>query len=227
MQLTTVLSQMPFFSGLSEEQLSGLAAIAVKKDVGRGQIIFYESAPAEGFYIVLSGRVKIYKTGPDGREAIIHLYGSGETFGEVAVFQNSSFPAHSEAVEKSSLAFFPRKGLLDCIAKDPALALAMLGAMSMKLRMFTKQVEALTLHEAPQRLASYLLYTSEEKNGAVTFKLDVSKGLLAGMLGTARETLSRTLSKMADRGLVSVEGRQITIEDMAALEDLAEGEIVL
>jgi len=127
----------------------------------------------------------------------------------------------------STLSFFPRKGLLDCIAKDPALALAMLCAMSKKLRMFTKQVEALTLHEAPQRLASYLLYTSEEKDGAVTFKLDVSKGLLAGMLGTARETLSRTLSKMADRGLVSVEGRQITIEDMAALEDLAEGEIVL
>lgn len=167
MQLTTVLSQMPFLAD-SEEQLSELAAIAVKRCRTRTNY-FYESAPAEGFYIVLSGRVKIYKTGPDGREAIIHLYGSGETFGEVAVFQNSSFPAHSEAVEKSTLAFFPRKGLLDCIAKDPALALAMLGAMSMKLRMFTKQVEALTLHEAPQRLASYLLYTSEEKDGAVTF----------------------------------------------------------
>ncbi|MCG8533305.1 MAG: Crp/Fnr family transcriptional regulator [Desulfovibrionales bacterium] len=227
MQLPRVLSQMPYFNGLSEEQLGRLAAIAVTKEVSRGQIIFYESAPAEGFYIVLSGRVKIYKTGPDGREAIMHLYGSGETFGEVAVFQNSSFPAHSEAVEKTQLAFFPRKGLLACLEQDPALALAMLASMSKKLRMFTKQVEALTLHEAPQRLASYLLYTSEEKDGARTFKLDVSKGLLAGMLGTARETLSRTLSKMADRGLVSVEGRQITIEDMTTLEELAAGEIVL
>ena len=227
MQLTTVLSGMPLFNGLTQEQLGELASIAVKKDASRGQIIFYESAPAEGFYIVMSGRVKIYKTGPDGREAIIHLYGKGETFGEVAVFQNSTFPAHSEAVEKSVLLFFPRKALLECIANDPALALAMLAGMSKKLRQFTKQVEALTLHEAPQRLASYLLFTSEEKDGAVTFKLDVSKGLLAGMLGTARETLSRTLSKMADKGLVSVEGRQITIIDMAALEDLAEGEIVL
>ena len=141
----------------------------------------------------------------------------------MAVFQGATFPANAVTVEKSRLIFLPRQSLIERISQDPALALNMLGALSTRLRQFTNKIEALTLQETPQRLAAYLINASDLQNGKDTVTLDVAKGLLAGMLGTARETLSRTLSKLAEQQVVSVQGREITILDRASLEALAEG----
>lgn len=223
MNIHTLLATAPLFTGLTNAQLEALAAIAVDKTYDRGQMIFFENSPAEGFYIVGKGKVKIYKSAPDGREAVLHVFGPGEPFGEVAVFQGGTFPAHAIAVEASRLIFLPRQALVERIGSDATLALNMLGALSMRLRQFTQKIEALTLQETPQRLAAYLISASDLQNGKDTITLSVAKGLLAGMLGTARETLSRTLSKLADQGIVSVQGREITILDREALEALAEG----
>ncbi len=193
-----IIERLPLFDGLSDAQLEGLAGIVVDRRVDKGQMIFFESSPAEGFYVVAEGRVKIFKTAPDGREAVMHVMGPGETFGEVAVFQGGTFPAHAMAVENARVLFLPRKGLVDR-----------------------------TLHETPQRLAAYLLHASELKGDADTFRLDMAKGVLAGMLGTARETLSRCLGKLAERGAVSVDGREVTIVDRDYLQALADGDETL
>ncbi len=222
-----IIERLPLFDGLSDAQLEGLAGIVVDRRVDKGQMIFFESSPAEGFYVVAEGRVKIFKTAPDGREAVMHVMGPGETFGEVAVFQGGTFPAHAMAVENARVLFLPRKGLVDRITRDPTLAMNMLAALSRKLRVFTTKVESLTLHETPQRLAAYLLHASELKGDADTFRLDMAKGVLAGMLGTARETLSRCLGKLAERGAVSVDGREVTIVDRDYLQALADGDETL
>ncbi len=223
MENSLFLGRIPLFSGLSEAQLESMATIAVDRPVDKGQMIFFEGTQAEGLYIMLEGRVKIYKSAPDGREAVMHVFGAGEPFGEVAVFQNDRFPANAMAVEKGRVLFLPRQGIVDRIERDPSLAMNMLAALSRKLRMFTRQVEALTLKEIPQRLAAYLLHTSARKNNADSIKLDVSKSLLAGMLGTARETLSRALAKLTESGAIRMDGRMIVIEDREFLTALAEG----
>jgi len=223
MFVKTVIANLPLFNGLTDAQLEGLASIIVDKPYEKGELIFFEGTPAKGFYVVAKGHVKIYKSAPDGREAVLHVFGPGEPFGEVAVFQGGTYPAHAVTVEKSRLLFLPREALVSRIASDPTLALNMMGALSSRLRQFAGKIEALTLKETPQRLAAYLVTASELKDGADSFMLDIAKGLLAGMLGTARETLSRALTKMADEGLVRVDGRQITILDRPSLEALASG----
>lgn len=223
MFVRNVIENLALFNGLTDAQLEGLASVIVDKPYEKGEMIFFEGTPAKGFYVVAQGHVKIYKSAPDGREAVLHVFGPGEPFGEVAVFQGGTFPAHAVTVEKSRLLFLPRDGLVSRISSDPALALNMLAALSSRLRQFAGKIEALTLKETPQRLAAYLLSASELKDGADSFTLDIAKGLLAGMLGTARETLSRALTKMADEGVVRVEGRLITILDRPSLEALASG----
>ncbi len=217
------LEGIPLFSSLTPGQRQELASVCVTARCAKGQIFFVEGEEAGGVYIMLEGKVKIYRSAPDGREAVLHVFGPGEPFGEVAVFQGGKFPATAMCVEAGKSLFLPRTALIERITCDPALALNMLASLSRRLRAFVAKVETLTLMETPQRLAAYLLLTSEEQGGTDTLLLDVSKVLLAGMLGTARETLSRTLARMVEQGAIRVEGRTVHLEDRAFLEGLVQG----
>jgi len=110
------------------------------------------------------------------------------------------------------------------IREEPSLALNMLAVLSMRLRRFAGLIESLSLKEVPGRLAAYLLYMSEKEKNARELKLDISKGQLAGLLGTIPETLSRILNKMSRIQLIKSDGSVITILDRTALEELAAGE---
>jgi CRP/FNR family transcriptional regulator, dissimilatory nitrate respiration regulator len=217
------MARTPLFSGLSREDLNQIGGIAQQRDYKRGQAIFWDGDPGIGFYVVANGKVKIYKTSADGKEQILHIYGPGHPFGEVPVFSGNRFPANAQALEKSRLLFFPRKDFIQLIAGQPSLALNMLAVLSMRLRQFTVQVENLSLKEVPARLASYLVYLSEEQAGAEVVDLPISKGQLASLLGTIPETLSRIFNRMGQQRLISVEGSRIGLLNRHALEDLAVG----
>ncbi len=218
-----VLTHTPLFGGLSEEQLGQIGKIAVLKQYKRAEAIFWDGDPGNGFYVVLEGRVKIFKTSADGKEQILHIYGPGNPIGEVPVFSGNRFPANAQAIEKSRLLFFPRKDFIDLITCQPSLALNMLAVLSMRLRQFTVQIENLSLKEVPSRLASYLVYLSSEHNGATVVELPISKGQLASLLGTIPETLSRIFNKMTQHELIAVEASSISLKNRQALEDLAVG----
>ena len=152
------------------------------------------------------------------------MFGPGEPFGEVAVFAGQRFPAHAEAVQKSRLLFFSRKAFINLIAGNPSLALNMLAVLSMRLRKFTELIEGLSLKEVPGRLAAHLLLLSRNLEDAEELTLDISKGQLAGLLGTIPETLSRILARMAGQGYIELKGtRGIGLLDKEGLEDLASG----
>jgi len=212
------LPTIPFFAGLSERQQTDMLAGGVSRRVEKGQAIFLDGDRATGFYIVLSGRVKIYKLGPDGKEQILHVFGPGEPFGEVPTFADAVFPAHAEAVENTRLLFFSRENFIRQIRRDPDLAMGMLATLSRRLLHMTRLVESLSLQNVSTRLAAYLIKLSEDQRQAATVELDINKGQLAGLLGTVPETLSRALNRLTNRGLIKVEGRRITILDRAGLQ---------
>lgn len=216
-----VMSETPLFGGLSVEQLEKIKRIAVAKSYDRGQPVFWEGDEGTGFYIVVNGKVKVYKVSPEGKEQILHIYGPGQPFGEVPVFTGEHFPASAQAVVKSRLLFFPRQGFIDLITANPSLALNMLAVLSMRLRQFTMQVENLSLKEVPGRLATYLIYLSREQGNTSTVTLPVSKGQLASLLGTIPETLSRIFNKMSSQGLIEVKGSDIHLLQMEGLQELA------
>jgi len=215
------LAITPLFNGLSREQLDEVGAIAISRQYKRGESIFLEGDVADGFYIVADGQVKIYKTSMDGKEQILHIYGPGNPFGEVPVFSGSRFPANAQALVKSRILFLPRNAFVRLIADHPSLSMNMLGELSMRLRQFTVQIESLSLKEVPSRLASYLIYLSEEQQSPERVTLEISKGQLASLLGTIPETLSRIFAKMSAQKLIRVDSKVIDLLDPVGLEDLS------
>jgi len=217
------ISSIPLFNGLSENQVAGLAGIVSEKVFSRGQSIFCEGEDGHGFYVVASGRVKVFKMSPDGREQILHILGAGELFGEVPVFAGNRFPANAEAMEDSRAFYFRRDSLIGLIEKNPSIALGMLAVLSMRLRTFTSLIDDLSLKEVPGRLASYLLYLSRREKNSSCLDLDITKGQLASLLGTIPETLSRILAKMSGQGFIECDGPKIKITDRKCLEEVASG----
>ncbi|WP_319588904.1 Crp/Fnr family transcriptional regulator [uncultured Desulfobulbus sp.] len=214
-----LLAHSLLFSGLPAEQLQEIAQICVSKRYTKGEAIFFEGDPGIGFYMVASGKVKIFKMSFDGKEQILHIFGPGEPFGEVPVFHGSPFPANAETLAESEVLFFPRTEFVGLITANPSLALNMLAVLAMRLRRFATQIENLTLKEVPGRLASYLHYLMEEQQRQDKVVLDIPKGQLASLLGTSSETLSRIFSKMTEEGLIRVEGKTIFILDSERLKE--------
>ena len=222
MDIIDQLSSSSFFKGLPNEQLKSLSSIVLDKKVEKGQLIFSEGEEGIGFFIVTRGRIKVFKSSPEGKEQILHIFGPGEPFGEVPVFEGKSFPASAEALEKGRLLFFPRYAFIDQIRKNPDFGLNMLAIMSKRLRVFTRLIEDLSLKEVPGRLAAYLLHLRDLKGGEDELELDISKAQLASILGTIPETLSRILGRLKRRGIIDTTGVRVRILDTGALERLAE-----
>ena len=220
-QKTDIIARTPLFNGLPENQLVEISRIAVDRFFSKGETIFTEGDNGVGFFIVNKGLVKIYKVSSEGKEQILHIFGPGEPIGEVPVFTGHPFPASSEALIKTHLFFFPREAFINLIARNSSLSLNMLAVLSKRLHQFTVQIESLSLKEVPGRLATYLIYLSEEQQTETSVTLTIPKGQLASLLGTIPETLSRIFSKMSDQNLIAVNGRLIKLIDRARLEMLA------
>lgn len=223
MNITSVIAAIPLFEGLTEQQCESLGAIAVRRNYSREQSFFSEGDDSNGFYIILSGKVKIFKLSPEGKEQILHIMGPGEPFGEAAVFAGEHFPACARTLAESKVLFFPRLSFVELITKNPSLSLNMLAFLSRRLRRLTSLVEDLSLKEVPGRLAAYLLYSGKHINDPDLIELGISKNQLAGLLGTIPETLSRILKRMSKEKLIKAGAHQIQILDRPGLIELSEG----
>ena len=211
------LPNIPLFQGLAEEQMGQLSTLAFHRTVPRGNQVFFEGDKAVGFFILLSGRVKISKLSPEGKEQILHLIGPGDPFGEVPMFAGGFFPANAVAMEDTELLFFSRERFMELIGRHPTLAMNMLGFLSQRLIHLTQLVENLSLKEVHERLAAYLLHVSDMQNSE-TVRLDINKGQLASLLGTIPETLSRILTRLHNDELIEVSGRIIRIKNRQGLQ---------
>jgi len=216
-----IITNAALFNGLPPEQVEKISQIAVDKFFEKGDMIFTEGDDGKGFYIAVTGLVKIFKASPDGKEQILHIFSPGEPFGEVPVFTGQPFPASAQTLLKSHLLFFPRNAFTHLVSNNPSLALNMLAILSRRLRMFANQIESLSLKEVPGRLATYLIYLADEQKNKAFVTLDIPKGQLASLLGTIPETLSRIFTRMTDQKLIQVNGRHIAIIDFEELKALA------
>ena len=151
----------PIFSSLPKKYMDKLEIISQIRKYPAGKTIFIENDPGTGFYGIMDGKVKIFKISSFGKEHILHIFGQGEIFAEVAVFAGQNFPANAMALEESVLTFFPRDRFKALLADNPDLSLSMLGLMSMRLRQLVGKVEELSLKEVPARLATHFLLLRE------------------------------------------------------------------
>jgi len=220
--LVDFLNDTQIFQGLPEAQLLAVAQLARLRSYDKGEIIFHQGDEGNGFFIVRSGRVKVFKISASGREQILHIFEAGAHFAEVPAFDGDRFPASAAPLETTELLFFPRQLFLEVLEQNPALAINLLKSFARHLRLFSRLVDNLSLREVPGRLAVYLLSLSDRAGHRSEVELDLSKGQLAAMLGTIPETLSRVFHKLSREGTIAVEGSKITLLDLDALRQLAQ-----
>lgn len=223
MDPVAIIRRSMLFAGLSDEDITRIADITASRAFKRGQIIFSEGEPASAFYLVVYGRVKVFKVSPEGKEQVLHIINVAEPFGEVPVFSGTRFPANATALEDCQTLVFPRSSFLELLKREPSLAMNMLSLLSKRLLSFARLVEELSLKEVPARLASYVLYLRDKAGGGREVELDIPKNVLSALLGSVPETVSRVLNRMAAEGLIGVEGRRIVILDLKGIEDYASG----
>lgn len=216
------------FQDLSFAEVAALARAGHLEHCDRRETIFREGEPANGFYALLRGQVKIYKLSPDGREQVLRIVRRGETFAEAAALSRGAYPASAEALAPSEVAFFPIERFQEVLAHSPGLALNIILTLCKLLRGFSQLVDELALREVSARVAKYLLDLAARAQAAGAsadaVRLDLPKWVLASRLGTVSETLSRTFAKLRQRGLIEVEGSHVRILDRPGLESVSAGE---
>ncbi|MFO7983180.1 MAG: Crp/Fnr family transcriptional regulator [Desulfuromonadales bacterium] len=220
MDIRPVIKRCHLFAGVTDDDLDKLVEVCRSRQYNKGELLFSFGEEAEGFFVVATGKVKIYRLSPDGKERILHIVHPCASFAEAAIFGDGLYPAFAEPLEKSTLLFFPRDEFLGLLHRHSQIAINMIGGLARFLRQFATQIEELTFKDVPARLALFLIELNEKGDDTIT--LPISKTQLASRLGTVSETLSRTLRKLSDEGLIAVNGKEIRFLDMDRLEDLAD-----
>ncbi len=223
------LKRYPLFSSLPARPLADVAAFSELLKVSKGAMLFYQGDPATAFYMLEYGRVKIYRSSPEGREQILHMAESGQTFAEAAVLSMPNYPAHASAMEESLLIKVPRVPFERLISEHSNVARALLAGQAMWLRRLVDLNASLSLESVASRLARYLISTAEnaglEVTDGVAMPLETKKNTIAAQLGTVPETLSRNFSKLERSGLLRREGKTVMLLDAEKLIDLAYSDV--
>jgi CRP/FNR family transcriptional regulator len=222
-----LLRRCPLFAGLKEEDLKRIRAIASLRQIEKKEILFSDGEETRGFYVILSGRVKLFKVSPEGKEQILHIVSAPDAFAEAALFLEGTYPAFAEAMTDCQLLYFPKRDFIQLIEKNPQLSINMIVTLSHYLKRFASLIEELSLKEVSSRVAKYIIdlsmKSSKKGKSPKEVELDLSKTQLALKLGTISETLSRTLAKMRAKRIIDVKKNKIIILNREALEELASG----
>lgn len=185
----------------------------------RNQHLFSQGDPAKALFLVVEGQVKLSRLAPDGGEAVVHVFGAGETFAEAAMFMGGRYPVTATSVTDSRLISISNARLRDQVLAKPETAFAMLASMAQHLKLLVAQIEQMKLLTTRQRTIRFLLDQSGQTDGAASFNLPHDKALIANRLGMKPETFSRALAELTKHG-VQMTGSHVAIADVRHLGDL-------
>lgn len=213
--IANTLRDCEIFSTLPASDLENIVLFCSLKNLAKGELLFVEGDPSEGFYVVQRGAIDIHRMNAAGKEQTVHIFRAGQSFAEAALTTPQGYPANARALEESAVILIPKIDFIDLLSRQPDMALRMLGSMSQHLRVLVGLLDDLTLKDMETRLANWLLKRCPLplNDTPSTIELESTKRVLASELGTTSETLSRTFAKFRDRNLIRVSGSVITVTD--------------
>ncbi len=216
------LAKTPIFSGLSRTELEELAPLVIKRSLKKDTVVFHEHDPASAFYLVRSGKVKVYKLSRDGREQILAILGEGQIFGDVPVFDGGPYPATAATMEDSQIYLIRREDFHVLLRRHPEISIKVIQVLGQRLRQSMELVRDLSFKQVPHRLAGLLLRLAGDEGHTsgegVIVDLSMSRQEIAEVVGTSRETVTRELKKMEKAGLIGIDRRLVTIIDEGRLK---------
>lgn len=222
-EATRELRRAYLFADMDEQHLATLIQSVHDVHLNAGDTLFRHSQPAERFFLLRDGMVKLFRLSPEGDEKIIEIVQPGQTFAEAVMFMGTQgrYPVNAEAVSESRLFAIEQKVFLNLLRESNEASFGLLASLSRRLHMLVNQIESLTLQNATYRLVSYLLeQIPRDVKTSPEVQLTTPKGVIASRLAIQPETLSRILAKLRSRGLIEVHGNHITVRNVQALRDL-------
>ena len=211
-----ILKSTPLFAVLDDTELDSLASRCGVRSFDPGEILFQEGEPCLGLYIVVTGRIRIYKVSVNGREQVLAIEGPGASVAELPVFDGGTYPASGSAVDKSEALFVSRNELRAICLEHPQVSLKLLQVVGARLRRLVGIIEELSFTTVRHRLIAWLL--REAKTEGTVFTLNASHQELAAQIGTVRELVSRNMARLQAQSLIEVSGREVRILDREGLE---------
>ncbi len=220
MSVVEALRRVPLFADLDTDEIGRLAHAARERPYPRNSVILFEDDPGDALYVVNSGQVKVVLIGEDGREVILSVLGAGDFFGEMSLIDDQPRSAHVIAMDDASLLVLRREDFRAALSESPRIALGLLKTLSRRLRRADNKIGALVLLDVFGRVARLLLELADENDGN-TITQRMTHHTIAQMIGSSRETVSRTMRELQEKGLIEVTRKSIALKDRKALEAAA------
>ncbi|PVZ68987.1 Crp/Fnr family transcriptional regulator [Pelagibaculum spongiae] len=212
-----LLRQHHLFKEFSEQDFSRLLDKSEIISIEKGETLFSQSQPADKFFFLIDGAIKLFRLTPDGSEKVLELVRSGQSFAEAVMFlKQPNFPVTAQAIEPAQLFVFDSQRYIELIEENSRLSLALLGQISIRLRKRIQEIETLSLNNATHRVVRFLIGQMEELD-SMRVDLGMPKKMVASRLSIQPETFSRVIRKMEQAGIMEVNGRELNILDRTAL----------
>lgn len=218
------LRAMPYFRDLPDLEASSFVKNAHSVSFRARERILTAGEPIPGFYLVLSGRVRVFRVGRDGREQTLRIVGPGETFAEVPIFLDGLAPAWVESLQRSNLALIPLAEFRRLLEQHPQVALTLARQFAGMIKHLTERVEQMGLQTVQARICQYLNQLAAEEGlpheGGVVVPRELTQQDLATVVGSVREVVGRTLKSLQQDGVIRMERQRVVILDMERLSQL-------
>lgn len=223
MELERLIAETPLLAPLPSEDRETIATSFVRRSYGRAETIFRTSDPGTHLYLIESGRVKITRVSPDGREALVAIIGQGEIFGELSLFDAGVRTADARTMEATVLQALSHDIFKRFVQAHPKIAWEMFRILAQRLRAADETIQDVVFFDVPGRVARRLLDLAEkhgrEVPGGHRIDVPITQEEIAQMVGASRESVNKAVASFVDRGWVSLEDRMYTIGDAEALRN--------
>ena len=214
------IQRQPLFDCLSPAQLDRVVRLAASVNLGEGESLFEQQEPADRFYLLVAGQVKLYRLSASGEEKVIEVFNPESTFAEALLFlERPNYPVCAQALKESTLISIDSRDFAAMLRESVDTLWVLAADLSRRLHGMLRDLNDLSLHTGTCRVANY--FVEHVPEGGDGFVLDLPKQILASRLSVKPETLSRILRSLANAGLIEVEANQVTILDRVHLNELA------
>ncbi len=216
LDIPALLRRIPLFSELSEEDIQLVTRYTRERQVARGEVLFQRGDLPHGFYFVVSGQVKLAFSSSQGTEKVVEIIGAMQSFGEAVMFMNHPYPVFAEALSETVLVHVGQAVVSELIDQDSTFARKLLAGMAIRLHGLIQDVETYSLRSSTQRVIGYLLQVADS-DAPCEIALPTSKQVIASRLNLTPETLSRIFHDLSDAGLITVQGKRVSLHDPVRL----------
>lgn len=221
-----MLSQFTLFKEHSDSEINNIVNISISRIWKKGSHVFMQDDPLENVYFIQSGRIKIYKSDLNGREQIVAIAKKGEMFPHVGFFRKGGYPAFAEVLEDSNLVVVPIDAFEKILIDNPELCIKVFKVLGEKIVDLQERLESQILNNTYEQIIKLLvrlarIHGQKMDNGLYLLKSEFTNKDLANMIGTTRETVSRTLTKLKKDELIETDSAgNIIIDPKSLLEEI-------